>query len=214
MKAMALPARKQRLGVALAILVSLAYAGVARAQVVAEPVSEAPAAPAEPPADVTEPPVSEPPTTPAEPPADVTEPPVSEPPTTPAASGGGDSIVVINNSAATAPGNDAASSVPSLDFAAGAVIGADPSVPHSDPGRGKRASPSVPGPLRIPLAPQAPAPTGAGTSGGSGSGFSGGLFAALVGSLILVAPGLGRVLSLSLTPVRAPTLVASLERPD
>jgi outer membrane biosynthesis protein TonB len=227
-------ARTPHLGVALAIaLVFLAYVGVARAQVVEEPVSEAPAAPAEPPTDVTEPPVSEPPTTPAEPPTDVTEPPVSEPPTTPAepptdvteppvseppktpaASGSGDSIVVINSDA-PAPGIDTAFSVPPSDSATGAVTGVDPSAPRSDPSRaGKRASPSVFDPRRIPTVPRAPAPAGAGASGGSGGGLSGGLFAALVGSLILVAPGLGRLLSLSLTPLRAPTLVASLERPD
>ena len=52
MRAMTRPPRTPHLGVALAIaLVCLAYAGVARAQVGAEPVSEAPAAPREPPAD-------------------------------------------------------------------------------------------------------------------------------------------------------------------
>ena len=183
---------------------------------VTDPVSEPPAAPAEPPADVTdpvsEPPVSEPPAAPAEPPAEVTDP-VSEPPAAPAASGRGDSIVVIN-STSTTPGIDAAFSVPSSDSSAGAVLGGEPSAPRSDSGRGKRASPSVLDPQRLPTAPQAPAPASAGASGGSGGGFSGGLFAALVGCLILAAPGLGRVLSLSLTPVRAPTLVGGLERPD
>jgi hypothetical protein len=227
------PPKTPHLGVALAIaLVCLACAGVAPAHVGAEPVSEAPAAPAapaEPPAEVTDPvseppaapaeppaevtdPVSEPPAAPAEPPAEVTDP-VSEPPAAPAAPGSGDSIVVIN-SASTTPGIDAAFSVPSSDSSAGAVIGGEPSAPRSDSGRGKRASPSVLDPQRLPTGPQAPAPASAGVSGGSGGGFSGGLFAALVGCLILVAPGLGRVLSLSLTPVRAPTLVGGLERPD
>ncbi len=265
MKAMTRPAKTPHLGVALAVaLICLAYAGVGRAQVVSEPVGEAPAAPAEAPAEVTDPvseppaapaelpaevtdPVSEPPAAPAEPPAEVTDPvseppaapaeppaevtdPVSEPPAAPAeppaevtdpvseppaASGSGDSIVVIN-SASTTPGIDAAFSVPSSDSSAGAVIGREPSAPRSDSGRGKRSSPSVLDPQRLPPVPQAPAPSpaGAGASGGSGGGFSGGLFAALVGSLIVVAPGLGRVVSLSLTPVRAPTLVGGLERPD
>ncbi len=264
MRAVTRHRKAPHLGVALAIaFVCFAYAGVARAQVVAEPVSEAPAAeppaevadpggeppaaPAEPPAEVTDPvseppaapaepptevtdPVSEPPAAPAEPPTEVTDPvseppaapaepptevtdPVSEPPAAPAASGTGDSIVVINSASAT-PGIDAAFSAPSSDSSVGAVIGDEPSAPRSDSGRGKRASPSVLDPQRLPPGPQAPAPAGAGASVGSGGGFSGGLFAALVGSLILVAPGLGRVLSLSLTPVRAPTLVGGLERPD
>ena len=202
MRAMTRPPKTPHLGVALAIaLVCLAYAGVARAQVVAEPVSEPPAAPAEPPAEVTDPvseppaapaeppaevtdpvseppaapaeppaevtdPVSEPPAAPAEPPAEVTDPvseppaapaeppaevtdPVSEPPAAPAASGSGDSIVVIN-SASTTPGIDAAFSVPSPDSSAGAVIGREPSAPRSDSGRGKRPSPSVLDPQRLP----------------------------------------------------------------
>ena len=262
--AMTRPPKAPHLGVALAIaLVCLAYAGVASAQVVTEPVSEPPVAPAEPPAEVTDPvseapaapaeppaevtdPVSEPPAAPAEPPAEVTDPvseapaapaeppaevtdPVSEPPAAPAeppaevtdpvseapaASGSGDSIVVINP-ASTTPGIDAAFSVPSSDSSAGAVNVGEPSAPRLDSGRSRRPSPSVLDPQRLPPAPApAPAPAGAGASGGSGGGFSGGLFAALVGSLILVAPGLGRVVSLSLTPVRAPTLVGGLERPD
>ena len=207
MMAMTRPPKAPHLGVALGIaLVCLACAGVARAQVGAEPVSEAPAAPAE----MTDP-VGEPPTAPVEPPAEVTDP-VSEPPAAPAASGSG-SIVVIN-SASTTPSIDAAFSAPSSDSSAEAVIGGEPSAPRSDSGRGKRASPSVLDPQRLPTGPQAPAPASAGVSGGSGGGFSGGLFAALVGCLILVAPGLGRVLSLSLTPVRAPALVGGLERPD
>jgi hypothetical protein len=191
------PPKTPHLAVALAIaLVCLACAGVARAQVGTEPVSEAPAAPV----------------TPTEAPAEVTDP-VSEPPAAPTASGSGDSIVVTN-SASTTPGIDAVFSVPSSDSSAAAVIGGEPSAPRSDSGRGKRASPSVLDPQRVPTGPQAPAPASAGVSGSSGGGFSGGLFAALVGCLILVAPGLGRVLSLSLTPVRAPTLVGGLERPD
>ncbi len=274
MKALTLPARKQRLSVALAIaLVCLAYAGVARAedQVAVAPASEAPPAPAEPPAEdpasepppapaeppaedpASEPPpapaeppaedpASEPPPAPAEPPAEdpASEPPpapaeppaedpASEPPPAPAeppaedpaseapaapvGSGSGDSIVVID-SAVTAPGIDAASLMPSSDSPAGAMIDGEASVLRSDPGRSKRASPSGPDPQQLPPAPQAPMPAGAGASGGSGGGFSGGLFAALVGSLILAIPGLGRVLSLSFTPLRAPTLVVDLERPD
>jgi hypothetical protein len=225
-KAVTLPARKQRLGVALVIvLVCLAYAGVARAEdeLVAAPASEAPVAPAEPPAEEpasetpaapAEPPAEEPasetPAAPAEPPA---EEPASETPAAPAASGRGDSIVVID-SAATAPGIDAASLMPFSDSPAGAMIDGEESDLRSDPGRTKRASPSVPDPQQLPPRPQAPVPAGAGASGGSGGAFSGGLFAALVGSLILVTPGLGRVLSLSLTPMRAPTLVVDLERPD
>jgi hypothetical protein len=178
---------------------------------VTDPVGEPPVAPAEPPAEVTDP-VGEPPVAPAEPPAEVTDP-VGEPPVAPAAPGSGDSIVVIHSASIT-PGFDAAFFVPPSDSSAGAVIGGEPSPPRSDSGRGKRASPSVLDPQRLPLGPQAPAPAGAGASGGSGGGFSGGLFAALAGSLTLVAPGLGRVLSLSLTPVRAPTLVGGLERPD
>ena len=260
------PPTTPHLGVALVIaLVCLAYTGVARAQVVVEPVSEPPAAPAEPPAEVTDPvseppaapaeppaevtdpvseppaapaeppaevtdPVSEPPAAPAEPPAEVTDPvseppaapaeppaevtdPVSEPPAAPAASGGGHSIVVINT-ASTTPGIDEAFSPPSPDSSAGAVIGRESSVPRSDSGRGKRPSPSVLDPQRLPPRPQAPTPAGAGAASGSGVGFSSGLLAALVGSLILLAPGLGRVVSLSLTPLRAPTLVGGLERPD
>ena len=208
------PARKRRLGVALAIaLVWLAYAGVARADdqsvaapaepPVEEPASETPTAPAEPPAEE---PASETPTAPAEPPA-------GEAPAAPGASGRSDSIVVITP-AGTEPAMDAAFSAPAADSPARAVIGGEDSGPRPDPGRGKRASPSLPDPHQRPPVPQAPAPAGAGASGSSGGGFSGGLLAALVGSLILVVPGLGRALSLSLTPVRASTLVAGLERPD
>jgi len=197
-KAMTLPARKRRLGVALAIaLVWLAYAGVARAD------DQSVAAPAEPP---VEEPASETPTAPAEPPA-------GEVPAAPGASGRSDSIVVVNP-AVTEPALDAAFSAPAADSPAQAVIGGEDSGPRPDPGRSKRASPSVPDPHRLPPMPQAPAPAGAGASGSSGGGYSGGFLAALVGSLILVVPELGRALSLSLTPVRAPTLVAGLERPD
>ena len=56
-------------------------------------------------------------------------------------------------------------------------------------------------------------PAGAEPSGGSGGGFSGGFFAVLVGFLILMTPGLGQVLNLSLVRA-APTLVAGIERPD
>lgn len=195
---MTLPARRRRLGIALAIaLVWLAYAGVARAD------DQSVAAPAEPPAEE---PASETPTAPAEPPA-------SEAPAAPGASGPSDSIVVITPPG-TGPAMDAAFSAPSADSPAHAVIGGEDSGPRPDPGRSKRASPSLPDPHQLPPVPQAPAPAGAGASGSSGGGFSGGLLAALVGSLILVVPGLGRALSLSLTPVRAPTLVAGLERPD
>ncbi len=274
MNAVTRPSKTPHLGAALVVaLVCLAYAGVARAQVVPAPVSEPPAAPAAPPAEATDPeppaapaapaeppaeptdpvseppaapaeptaPVSEPPAAPAEPPAEPTDPvseppaapaeptdPVSEPPAAPAeppaeptdpvseppaASGRDDSIVVID-SAPTTSGIDEAFSTPSSDSSGGAVIGREPSVPRSDPGRGKRPSPSVLDPQRVPPRPQAPAPAGAGAASGSGVGFSSGLLAALVGSLILLAPGLGRVVSLSLTPLRAPTLVGGLERPD
>jgi hypothetical protein len=206
MKAITPPAGKQRLGVALAIaFVWLAYAGVARAedQVVAAPGSEAPTASAEPPAEE---PAGEAPTAPAEPPAEA---PASEAPAGPR----NDSIVVIK-SAVPAPSIVDAFSVPFPDSPARAVIDGEGSAPRSDPGRGKRASPSVPDPQRLPSGPQAPMPAGAGASGGSGGGFSGGFFAVLVGFLILMTPGLGQVLNLSLSPVRAPTLVASIERPD
>ena len=223
------PARNQRLGVALAVaLVFCACAGVARAddRVVAAPLSEVPAEPVEPPVVETEP-VSEVPAEPVEPPVEVTEPvvevpaeppvevtePVSEVPLAPVAPARGDSIVVISSAVVT-PGVEAAFSVFSLDSSATPVMGNEASAPRSDPGRAKGGSPSVPDPRRLPPGPEAPAPTGVGASGGSAGGFSGGLLAALVGFLILVPPGLGQVLSLSPIPVRAPTLVAGLERPD
>ena len=223
------PARNQRLGVALAVaLVFCACAGVARAddRVVAAPLSEVPAEPVEPPVVETEP-VSEVPAEPMEPPVEVTEPvvevpaeppvevtePVSEVPLAPVAPARGDSIVVISSAVVT-PGVEAAFSVFSLDSSATPVMGNEASAPRSDPGRAKGGSPSVPDPRRLPPGPEAPAPTGVGASGGSAGGFSGGLLAALVGFLILVPPGLGQVLSLSPIPVRAPTLVAGLERPD
>ncbi len=191
-----------------------------------EPVSEVPAEPVEPPVEVTEPVVE----VPAEPPVEVTEPvvevpaepmeppvevtaPVSEVPLAPVAPARGDSIVVISSAVVT-PGVEAAFSVFSLDSSATPVMGNEASAPRSDPGRAKGGSPSVPDPRRLPPGPEAPAPTGVGASGGSAGGFSGGLLAALVGFLILVPPGLGQVLSLSPIPVRAPTLVAGLERPD
>ena len=121
----------------------------------------------------------------------------------------GDTVVFQDE---VTPAMDAAFSAPSADSPAHAVIGGEDSGPRPDPGRSKRASPSLPDPHQLPPVPQAPAPAGAGASGSSGGGFSGGLLAALVGSLILVVHGLGRALSLSLTPVRAPTLVAGQVR--
>ena len=136
-------------------------------------------------------------------------PPASEAPAGPR----NDSIVVIK-SAVPAPSIVEAFAVPFPDSPARAVVGGEGSAPRSDPGRSKRASPAVPDPQRLPSGPQAPMPAGAGASGGSGGGFSGGFFAVLVGFLILMTPGLGQVLNLSLSPVRAPTLVAGIERPD
>jgi hypothetical protein len=235
---MTLPARKRRLGLALAIsLVCLAYAGAARAedQVLVPSVGEVPTAPAEPPAEApvggapatpAEEPVGGAPATPAEPPAEEpvgeapatpAEPPAEEPvdqaPAAPPGSRGNDSIVVIR-SAPTAPTIDEAFSAPFSDPAVRAVIGGGDSTSRSDAGRSKPASRSLPDPPRLPPGPQAPLPAGSGASGGSGGGFSGGLFAALVGLLILAIPGLGQVLTLSASPVHAPTLVVSLERPD
>jgi hypothetical protein len=249
-KVMTRPPKGPHLGVALAIaLVCLANAGVARAQVVGEPVTEAPVAPvdppagvptpvSEPPAEPTEPPAAEVPTPVSEPPAEPTEPPaaevptpVSEPPAEPteppaadvptpvskppAPSGNGNSIVVIT-SGSTTPGIDAAFAMPPPDTSARAAINREPSTSRSDPGRGKSRAPAALDPQRFPPVPQAPAPSpaGAGASSGSGGGFAGGLFAALVGTLIVLAPGLGRVVSLSLASVRPLTLVGVLERPD
>ena len=202
---MTLPARKRRLGLALAVsLVCLTYASVAHAedQVFVPSVGQAPTAPAEP--------VGEAPATPAEPPA---EEPVKQAPAPHPGSRGDDSIVVIR-SAPTAPTIDEAFAAPFSDPSVRAVIGGDDSTSRSDAGRSKRTSRSLPDPPRFPPGPQAPLPAGSGVSGGSGGGFSGGLFAALVGLLILAIPGLGQVLTLSASPVHAPTLVASLERPD
>jgi hypothetical protein len=223
------PAKGERLAVALAVaLVCGAYAGVARAddEVVVAPVGEAPAAPAEAPVEATDPvseappeptappveatdPVSEAPPEPTEPPVEATDP-VSETAPEPAR---GDSIVVIS-SAVVSPDVDAAFSVLSSAWSGGAVLDDEASAIRSDPSRGKRASPFVPDPRPLPPGPETPTPAGVGASGGSVGGVSGGLFAALVGFLILVPPGLGRVLSVPLPPVRARMLVAGLERPD
>src|SRR5262245_24311991 len=93
---MTLPARKRRLGLALAIsLVSLAYAGVARAedQVLVPSVGEVPTAPAEAPAEEpvggapatpAEQPIGGAPATPAEPPAEEPVPAPTEPAQPPA----------------------------------------------------------------------------------------------------------------------------------
>ena len=168
-----------------------------------EPASEAPTAPAEPPAEE---PASEAPTPPAEPPA---EPPASEAPAAPRSD---DSIVVIK-SAVNAPSIVEPFSVPFPDSPARAVIDGE--------GSASRPDPHGASPLRLPFPIRNGFRQGLrrrclrarGASGGSGGGFSGGFFAVLVGFLILMTPGLGQVLNLSLSP-RAPTLVAGIERPD
>ena len=125
----------------------------------------APTAPAEPPAETRRRapagPRNHPPEEPAaKPPPAPTEPP-SRPPASEAPQGHeGDSIVVIN-SAVPAPSIVEVFSVPFPDSPAPAVIGGERLAPRSDPGRGKRASPSVPDPQRLPSGPQAPMPAGA-----------------------------------------------------
>jgi hypothetical protein len=157
-------------------------------------VSEEPA-PAEPP--VEEAPVSEEPA-PAEPPLEE--------------AGRGVPIVVAH--AAGGSSSDAALALLLSDSSGERVIGGEASGLRSDREGDKRDSPSAGDPGRPPPGPQAPAPAGGGASGGFGGGFSGALLAALVGFFSLALPGLGGVLRLSLTRLRPPTLVTSLERPD